>query len=117
MWESGKVELSLEDPIEKRELKNFLKKRGHHATYTLNSELLQIEPLRLFELIFENIDGAAAEFNAVIRLHIENQEQIENLVVNARTLPDKFKALRRRIFSAETMRALLGGAVGLLLVL
>ena len=55
---SGKVEIALENPIEKRELENFLKVRGNSAEYTLNNEVLRIEPIRLLELMVDNLERA-----------------------------------------------------------
>lgn len=113
-FESGKVEVSLEDPIEKRELENFLKSKGHHAEYTLNSEILRIEPVRLFELIVENVDRPKQEFNELIQTHLEDRAKAEELANNALTLKQKFAGLRREVLSANTMRALLGAASRLL---
>ena len=69
----GKVEISLENPLEKRELENYLKKKGHSAEYTLNSEVLKIEPIRLLELMVENVDRAKEEFCAVLTASLEDQ--------------------------------------------
>lgn len=114
-FESGKIEVSLEDPIEKRELENFLKERGHHAEYQLNSELLRIEPVRLFELIVENIGRPEDEFNNLVQAHLEDQAKAKELANNALTLKQKFAGLRKEALSANTVRALLGAAVKLLI--
>ena len=114
LFEDGTIEISLEDPIEKRELENFLKVRGYHAEYTLNSELLRIKPIRLFELIVENVENAQQEFNALVQAHINDAEQVEELIDNALTLSQKFKRLRRATLNADTLRTLLGGAIGLM---
>ncbi len=113
-FESGKVEISLEDPVEKRELENFLKKKGHHAEYQLNAEVLKIDPVRLFELIVENVDRPKDEFNQLIQAHLEDRAKAEELANNALTLKQKFAGLRREVLSANTMRALLGAASRLL---
>jgi hypothetical protein len=114
-FESGKVEVSLEDPIEKRELENYLKNKGHHAEYTLNSELLRIEPVRLFELIVDNIDNPNDEFNTLIQAHLEDREKAQELANDALTLKQKFTALRKEALSANTMRALLGAGARLII--
>lgn len=113
-FESGKIEVSLEDPIEKRELEHFLKKQGHHAEYTLNSELLRILPIRLFELIFDNIDNADQEFNALVQAHIAEKAKVDELIDGALNLKQKIGKLRKEVLSGDTLRALLGGAVGLI---
>lgn len=114
VFESGKVEVSLEDPIEQRELENFLKLRGHHAEYTLNSEVLKISPIRLFELILENVSRAKEEFNTLVQTHLSESENLDELIRNSLTLGQKFTILRKEALNADTLRALIGGAVGLL---
>lgn len=111
---TGKVELSLEDPIEKRELENFLKIRGYHAEYALNSEVLRISPVRLFELIIENLEDPQARFNEIVQANIEDVEKAREIAEGALTLGQKFTRLRRETFSADTMRSLIGAAAGAL---
>ena len=110
----GKVELSLEDPIEKRELENFLKVRGHHAEYALNTEVLRISPVRLFELIVENLENPRVRFNEIVQANIGDADAARKLTEGALSLGQKFTRLRRETFSADTMRALIGAAVGAL---
>jgi len=114
IFESGKVEVSLEDPIEQRELENFLKVRGYHAEYSLNSEVLKISPIRLFELIMENIENPKNEFNTLVQAHLAESDNLENLIKNSLSMGQKFKKLRKETLNADTLRALVGGAVGLL---
>ena len=110
----GKIELSLEDPIEKRELENFLKVRGHHAEYTLNSEVLKISAGRLLELILEHADKANDEFAAIIRKHISDDAVSERILSQAPTLKQKLEKLRAEHLNIETLKALIGAAFGLL---
>jgi hypothetical protein len=74
--EAGKFELSLEDPIERRELENYLKSKGYFAEYTFNSEVVRIAPVRLFELIVENMENAEDTFNELVRRHINESALI-----------------------------------------
>lgn len=113
-FDSGKVELSLEDPIEKRELENFLKARGYHAEYTLNSEVLKISPIRLFELIIENVDHANAEFNRIVQAHLEEAHNVSELIDDALTLKQKFRKLRGEVLDASMLKTLVGAAAGAL---
>lgn len=113
-FDSGKVELSLEDPIEKRELENFLKTRGYHAEYTLNSEVLKISPIRLFELIIENVDNANEEFNRIIQAHLEEAHDVNELIDDALTLKQKFRKLRGEVLDASMLKTLVGAAAGAL---
>jgi len=111
-FEGGKVELSLEDPIEKRELENFLKVRGHHAEYTLNSEVLRISTVRLFELIVENLEAPRDRFNEIVQANIGDAAKAIELTEGALTLGQKFTRLRKEALSANTMRSLIGAAAG-----
>ena len=113
-FDSGKVELSLEDPIEKRELENFLKVRGYHAEYTLNSEVLRISPIRLFELIIENVDNANQEFNRIVQAHLEEAHNVNELIDDALTLKQKFRKLRSEVLDANMLKTLVGAAAGAL---
>ena len=113
-FSGGKVELSLEDPVEKRELENFLKIRGYHAEYNLNTEVLKISTVRLFELIVENLENPNDRFNEIVQANIEDAEVARELAEDALTLGQKFTRLRRETFSVDTMRALIGAAAGAL---
>lgn len=109
--EKGKVEISLEDPIEKRELENFLKSKGYFAEYTFNAEVLRIAPIRLFELIVENMEHAEAQFNELIRQHIDDQDASQRILDGAPTLKQRFSRLRKETMTASTLVSLLSGAV------
>ena len=113
-FSTGKVELSLEDPIEKREIENFLKIRGYHAEYTLNTEVLRISPIRLFELIIENVENPKQEFNQIVQAHMAEANNLADLIDNALTLKQKFRKLREQVFDAAMLKALVGAAAGAL---
>lgn len=108
--ENGKMEISLEDPVEKRELENFLKSKGHFAEYTFNAEVLRISPVRLFELIVENMDKPEDHFNELVRQFINDQATSERILDGAPTLKQKFARLRKETMNASTLVALVGGA-------
>jgi hypothetical protein len=113
-FESGKVELSLEDPLEKREIENFLKIRGYHAEYTLNTEILRISPIRLFELIIENVENPEQEFNRIIQDNVEHINNTADLIDDALTLRQKFRKLREQVLDASMLKSLVGSAAGAL---
>lgn len=110
----GKIEISLEDPIEKRELENFLKLRGHYAEYTLNSEVLKITAGRLLELIMEHADRASEEFDQIIRTHISDGAVSERILADAPTLKHKLDKLRAENLNMETLKSLIGAGFTLL---
>lgn len=108
--EAGKFELSLEDPIERRELENYLKSKGHFAEYTFNSEVIRIAPIRLFELIVENMEKAEETFNELVRKHIEDADTSDRILEGAPTLKQKFQRLRKELMNSNTLVSLVGGA-------
>lgn len=108
--EAGKFELSLEDPIERRELENYLKTKGHFAEYTFNSEVVRIAPVRLFELIVENMEKAEETFNELVRKHIEDSDASDRILEGAPTLKQKFQRLRKEVMNSSTLVSLVGGA-------
>jgi hypothetical protein len=111
---SGKVELSLEDPIEKREIENFLKIRGYHAEYQLNTEVLKISPLRLFELIIENVENPKDSFNEIVQANFDENNESTELLTGALTLKQKFIELRKQILDPAMLKTLVGAAAGVL---
>lgn len=104
----GKIEISLEGPIEKRELENFLKSKGHFAEYTLNSEVLKITPIRLLELIMEHVENANAEFDQIVRTHITDRGMSARILSNAPSLKQKLDKLRAENLNIDTLKTLIG---------
>jgi hypothetical protein len=109
--ENGKIEISLEDPVEKRELENFLKSKGHFAEYTFNAEVLRIAPVRLFELIVENMDKPEDQFNKLVQKYINEEAASERILDGAPSLKQKFSRFRKETMNVSTLVALVGGAV------
>ena len=97
----GKVELSLENPLEKRELENYLKTNGHSAEYTLNSEVLKIEPIRLLELMLENIERAQEEFTSVLTQALEDQVLSEQIIGQDNNIKNQLKRVRQHLGDAN----------------
>lgn len=110
----GKIDISLEDPIEKRELENFLKSRGHYAEYTLNSEVLKITPVRLLELIMDHVDNANEEFAQLVRAHISDSGVSARILAEAPTLAQKLAKLRAENLNMDTLKALIATGFKLL---
>jgi len=113
--EYAKIEVSLENPVEKRELENHLKLQGHFAEYTLNTEVLRIAPVRLLELIVANVDDPTNEFNTIVQAHVEAQEQQDTLLDNALTLKQKFNKLRKEVMTVDTLKELIKAGAAILI--
>ncbi|HWU35409.1 MAG TPA: hypothetical protein VN023_09260 [Methylovorus sp.] len=103
----GKIDISLEDPLERRELENFLKTRGHHAEYTLNREVLRISPARLLELIVEHAERAGSEFDEIIRSQIKDQAISSRILAGAPSLKQKLDRLRAENLNLATLKSLI----------
>jgi len=99
----GKVEISLENPLEKRELENYLKINGHSAEYTLNSEVLKIEPIRLLELMVENIDRAQQEFTGVLTQALEDQALSDQIIGQDDNIKRQLKRARQHLGDANVI--------------
>lgn len=94
---AGKIEITLENPLEKRELENYLKEKKHTAEYTLNSETLKIEPIRLLELMVDNIDRAKQEFAAVLTQALEDQALSDQIIGHDNSPKNQLKRARQHL--------------------
>lgn len=113
-FQEGKMEVSLEDPLERRELENFLKRRGHHAEYLLNSEVLRISPVRLFEVILDNAHNAQDEIDTIIRRAVNDNAAADEILTGAEDIGQKLANLRKAVLTPDTLRALIGAGFTLM---
>lgn len=104
---NGKIEISLEDPIEHREMNHFLKGLGQHAEFTFNSEVLRVSPSALFELIIENSDDPMTQFDEVIQSAVDNREQAAALLKSADSMKTKLARFRAANLKPELVVELL----------
>ena len=107
---NGKIEFSLEDPIEKREVENFLKLWQHSAEYTLNSEVLRIEPIRLLELMADNIEGATKGFAQVVKKAVEDQAKYRE-ILKPTSFPERVAKVRSLVHDAGLVLKICQGLV------
>jgi len=105
------IEILLEDPIEKRELENFLKLNDDHAEYTLNGEVLKISPVQLFRLLAENLDNPEREFTKLIQDSTMDQKARQRIISNRLSLKQKFDKLREEHLNIETIKSLILGGI------
>jgi hypothetical protein len=113
----NKIEISIEDPLEKRELENFLKSRGYYAEYTLNNEILKISLPNLLELIFEHTENANQEIEKIIQECILDKNVSENILSNAKTLGQKIENIRKESLNIDTLKQLIIAALPCLIKL
>lgn len=107
------IEISLENPMEKRELENFLKLNGDHAEYTLNGEVLKISPIQLFRLLAENLDNPEREFTKLIQDSTIDQKSRQKIISKGLSLKQKFDRLREEHLTVENIKSLIIGGIEL----
>lgn len=101
---NSKIEISLENPLEKRELEHYLKKGGHSAEYTLNSEVLKIEPIRLLELMIDNLDNAEKEFAKALKDSLKDKA-LSDKILGKNSSTDK-QIKRARHYLTDSSRVI-----------
>lgn len=111
----GLIEISLENPLEKRELENFLKLNNGHAEYVLNSEVLKISPIQLFELLAENLENPDTEFNKIIQNSTLDEKLKKEIVSKALSLRQKLDKLREKHLTIENFKSLITAGIGLII--
>lgn len=74
------------------------------------SKVDALTPIRLFELIVENMEKPEEQFDALVREHIEDTAASERILEKAPTFKQKLTRLRKEVMNTSTLTALLGGA-------
>lgn len=90
-FSDGEISVSLEDPVEKREFEFAVKENGSHVEYGINREILKIKPLQLFELIISTLEDGEAEFERLVRAHINSEVKQQEIMDGALTFSEKAK--------------------------
>ncbi|MBT5912608.1 MAG: hypothetical protein HOH59_07370 [Rhodospirillaceae bacterium] len=111
-FESGIVTITIENPVEQRELEHALKSEGRNIEYGLNKELFKIKPIALFELVASNFENREAEFKAIVQAEIKDKKKQKAILNNALTFPQKLKKVGEEINDKAGMIRLLGAAIG-----
>jgi hypothetical protein len=113
-FESGKVTITIENPVEQRELEHAIKSVGRNIEYGLNKELLKISPIALFELVVSNLENPEQEFENIIQAQITDQDTQNNIINNALTFRQKLNKVGEEISEKASLISLLGAAGGAL---
>lgn len=111
-FESGKVTISIEDPVVQRELEHAIKSAGRYVEYGFNRELFKITPIALFELVVSNLENPDREFKEIIQNFIEDQELQRSIIDDALTLPQQLRKVGEEIKDKAGLIRLLGAAAG-----
>ncbi|KAA0876356.1 hypothetical protein [Nitrincola tapanii] len=113
-FEGGKVTITIENPVEQRELEHAIKSVGRNIEYGLNKELLKISPIALFELVVSNLENPEQEFENIIQAQITDQDKQNNIINNALTFRQKLNKLGEEISEKASLISILGAAGGAL---
>ena len=111
-FESGKITITIENPVEQRELEHAIKSAGRNIEYGINKELFKISPMALFELVVSNLVDPDQEFRAIVQSNIEDQEKQNQIINNSLTLRQKINKLGEEISDKASLIGLLGSAAG-----
>ncbi len=111
----GVVSIALENPVDRREFEYAVKLAKHSVEYGINREILKIDALALFEIIFANVENAEARFKELVQAHIEKRSKQEELLNSALTFRQRINKLGQEITSNEGAIAMLSAGAGLLL--
>lgn len=114
-FEGDKVTITLENPVEQRELEHAIKSVGRNIEYGINRELLKITPIALFELVVSNLENPEQEFNNIIQAQIADQDKQNRIINNALTFRQKLNKVGEEISDKASLISLLGAAGGALL--
>lgn len=108
-FSGDRVSISLEDPVDRRELEYAAKLAQHSVEYGRNREILEITPLALFEIIIANVENPDVRIKELVQARIKAKARQQELL-------DKSLTARQRINKIGSEIANNGGAVALVKV-
>jgi hypothetical protein len=111
----GVVSIALENPVDRREFEYAVKLAKHAVEYGINREILKIDALALFEIIFANVENAEARFKEVVQAHIKTKGKQQEILNSALTFRQRINKLGQEITSNDGAVAMLSAGADLLL--
>lgn len=113
-FSGGVVSITLENPIDRREFEYAVKLAKHSVEYGINREILKIDALALFEIIFANVENAETRFKEVVQAHIKTKGRQQEVLDKSLTFRQRVNKLGQEITSNEGAVAMLAAGAGLL---
>ena len=110
----GKVSITLENPIDRREFEYAGKVAKYSVEYGINREILKIDALALFEIILANVEHAETRFKEIVQANIKTRAKQQEVLDKSLTLRQKINKLRQEVTSNKGAVSLLSAAAGLL---
>lgn len=78
--ENGKIVITLEDPVERREFEYAAKQANHRVEYGLNRENLEISLLALFEVVLSNTEDQETALRNIVQAKIADKRKQKELL-------------------------------------
>lgn len=113
-FDGGVVTITVENPVEQRELEFAIKNIGRNIEYGLNKELLKISPIALFELVVSNLENPEWEFKSIVQAQIADKEKQKKIIDNTLSFRQKLNKLGEEVSDKSGLIGLLGAAGGAL---
>lgn len=114
-FQGGSVTITIENPVEKRELEHAIKESGRNIEYGFNRELLKISPISLFELVLTHLENPEDEFKKIIQTHVQDKSKQNAIINKSLTLRQKIAKVGEEINDKASLIGLIGAAGGVLL--
>jgi hypothetical protein len=114
-FSGGVVSIALENPVDRREFEYAVKLAKHSVEYGINREILKIDALALFEIIFANVESPEARFKEVVQAHIQTKARQQEVLDKSLTFRQRVNKLGQEIASNEGAVAMLSAGAGLLM--
>jgi len=109
-FEGGVVAISLENPVEQRELEHAVKLKGEMIEYGINREILKISPLALFELVVSVSADSDKDLKKIVQANIQSKEKQNQIFNSTLTFRQKINKIGEEINDKEGIITLLKGA-------
>jgi DNA-binding CsgD family transcriptional regulator len=113
-FESGKVTITIENPVEQRELEFAIKSKGRNIEHGLNKELFKISPIALFEIVVSNLENPEQEFTNVIQANVADAAKQAAIIDDTLTFRQKLNKVGEEINDKAGIIRLLGAVGGAL---
>jgi len=96
-FESGRVTITIENPVEQRELEHALKSKGRNIEYGLNKEIFKILPISLFELTLSIFEDPESEFTKIIQTNVADTAKQSVIIDSTLTFRQKLNKVGEEI--------------------
>jgi hypothetical protein len=92
-----KMELLLENPVEKREFEYAVKKAGCSIDYARNREIVIVSPVVLLNIIISNAEFGEDHFKQLVKDYIKDTNEQDEILQDSRSMFDKISSFGKKI--------------------